>query len=879
MRAAAAKWSGVGLNQLGRVLVAKQCLASKAVYQFGFVEPSAQQLADMQAAIRTFVAQPSGHGELSVCRHRLFPREAVMALPREAGGLGYPILANAATAMRAKLVARAFGPGLQQWKPLVRASMAAAASPTITIDTWPITMGQAHDDAAQLCSRLPPYLRPHVLAFLQLRPTRRVDEASQGFHSVMAEPLYFNPSVCSGGSPLQPGALGLGAEGWRCLGDVRRAVQRGAPASAAAADLVMGAVPPAWRAHLQRDAEPEADWACTTWGGVTYAFEGQRPGPEAQPAAWAAKLYWQLPTGRLALTVPPKALEAEATAQLAAARLATLSQALSSQPWVPAAVFPLPKPRGRWSEEDYALLEEYQAARAAQGQQGGGGVQLDVGPPPDSPIEFWLQGPWASVCLDPSAWGVAGASLLEYSVKAATKAIAASKAQPALGPEFDEGCNGRWPPLWQGPHTAGLAGVETKWLQSFSTRQARPVSQHASAATPGEAERQAMTDSYHDRGAPWLRLGPSNAEPSARLLRRQAREAPPMPPVLPPLEGATQRDGVPLGAGPDLWQAQQRDTPQEHQSRDGVSQRDGAPLGAGPGLRQAQQQPGVVPPPALPARSPQATAAAWRRLHGDRGTCREFRLVCFRVMHAVLPVNACRAHILNHLPRPAFYCPNPACSAACFPETLTHAFLECPAAAPVVDWALAWWAHLTPGSPQPPRSSQLLLADDREGAGWQPPAGTGRVWNTLRTCLLGCMWDARCSLLAWHGDADPLQERLYATSLALQRSIRDTIELQWLRVTTDIPHLSDQYPSNWFKGRPLSLQQKAFLRDWGMGGALCSCRPDQPPSLQIHLTPGAPVPIPGLAPRGDDNAQGGEGRAEGEEAGQEAGGALGGMAA
>ena len=78
--AAGAGWVPLLLNQTGRVHVAKQCLASKPVYQANAVVPSARDLAAMQASVNRFVACSGKKEEETPYSHRLFPNQRTMML-------------------------------------------------------------------------------------------------------------------------------------------------------------------------------------------------------------------------------------------------------------------------------------------------------------------------------------------------------------------------------------------------------------------------------------------------------------------------------------------------------------------------------------------------------------------------------------------------------------------------------------------------------------------------------------------------------------------------------------------------------------------------------------------------------------------------------
>ena len=174
-------------------------------------------------------------------------------------------------------------------------------------------------------------------------------------------------------------------------------------------------------------------------------------------------------------------------------------------------------------------------------------------------------------------------------------------------------------------------------------------------------------------------------------------------------------------------------------------------------------------------------------------------------------------------------------------DTVSHALMDCPAAAPVVDWVLRLWAALTPGHPQPPRCPLLLLADQRTA--WQPAEEHAEVWMTLRVTLLGCLWRCRCGRHAW--------EEQSAAACALRASaevvdhLTEAMQRDWVRCKEDVRQLSEEVPSDWFRGRQHAMTTAAFLRRWGMGGRLCRVE-DDGQRLVVELGHGFPVPVPGM---------------------------------
>uniref|UniRef100_UPI004035CDDE hypothetical protein n=1 Tax=Hydrogenophaga sp. TaxID=1904254 RepID=UPI004035CDDE len=118
MVAASLPWRPQGLNLLGRVQVAQQCLASKAIYQIAFVQPLAAAGEALAKAVKRFVAASDLPQERSPNMACLYPNEAACVMPRREGGLGLPDLEITSTAMLAKTVAQLFSPRVREWQPL-----------------------------------------------------------------------------------------------------------------------------------------------------------------------------------------------------------------------------------------------------------------------------------------------------------------------------------------------------------------------------------------------------------------------------------------------------------------------------------------------------------------------------------------------------------------------------------------------------------------------------------------------------------------------------------------------------------------------------------------------------------------------------------------
>ncbi|KAJ9512027.1 hypothetical protein QJQ45_004586 [Haematococcus lacustris] len=587
MMAASLPWRPQGLNLLGRVQVAQQCLASKSIYPMAFVQPSAPLAQAMALAVNRFERSPNSS--------RLYPSKAICVLPRGEGGVGLPDLGVTSTAMLAKMLAQLWSPRVRPLQPLTHSLL---ADPSHGLSTWVIT-----DPTAPPSRGISPRLQAHVAALAELKLFRAVPPASQSFFSVLAEPLWYNAQV-----RMNPAAREAAAEqGWTHVRHVREALHSPQLEGEArwAADLVRACLPEPWQGMVDRMQPPQPEWECLRIGlGVGFVM---RRTPLLQPSHWVGpngRLYPLDPTGQ----GPLGAFWAEEGAA-----------------WEPASVTRLNKPSYRLTPEERAIhlrplpAQRHAAQEQAQGQEqgraravgrGGGGQGGGAGAGGEGVEEVegeeWLMGPWAHLQLDPQVWGMGTTTLLDFSVKHARvrlhqlQRVSADPLYPPSG--------GLWPALW---------GV-------------RPP------RAAGEPEVAAVADGV-------LRELELKWEASAQQVAGQ------------------------VAAGE-----------REQQGRD-VEER-------------------------LPEEAGQPCAQVWKKLL-DPILRREHVIVAWRVLHASLMVGALWGHILKGTAATG----SSACR-FCQPghlETLTHAFLTCPAVVPAWEWVLDVYGRLT--GTRPPSGDAMLL--------------------------------------------------------------------------------------------------------------------------------------------------------------------------
>ncbi|KAJ9529876.1 hypothetical protein QJQ45_022318 [Haematococcus lacustris] len=427
MMAASLPWRPQGLNLLGRVQVAQQCLASKSIYQMAFVQPSAPPAQAMASAVNRFVAASDLPQERSPNSSRLYPSKAICVMPRGKGGVGH----------QHGHAGEDVGPAL------------VAPDPSHGLSTWVIT-----DPTAPPSRGISPRLQAHVAALAELKLFRAVPPAGQSFFSVLAEPLWYNAQV-----RMIPAVREEAAEqGWTHVRHVREALHSPELEGEArwAADLVRACLPEPWQGMVDRLQPPQPEWERLRVGpGVGFVM---RRTFMLQPSHWVGfngRLSPLDPTGQ----GPLGAFWAEEGAA-----------------WEPAAVARLNKPSYRLTPEERAThLRPLPAQRhAAQAEEG----------PGTWPKEEWLLGPWAHLQLDPQVWGMGTTTLLDFSGKHA-RMRAAEQAERQL--EAQQRRGGRRPVAQPAPR-ADTVDQLAVGVQRASRGTAAPGSSACRFCQPGHLE-------------------------------------------------------------------------------------------------------------------------------------------------------------------------------------------------------------------------------------------------------------------------------------------------------------------------------------------------------------------------------------------------------
>ncbi|KAJ9515864.1 hypothetical protein QJQ45_008752 [Haematococcus lacustris] len=217
----------------------------------------------------------------------------------------------------------------------------------------------------------------------------------------------------------------------------------------------------------------------------------------------------------------------------------------------------------------------------------------------------------------------------------------------------------------------------------------------------------------------------------------------------------------------------------------------------------------------------QPCAKVWKELL-DPTLRQEHVIVAWRVLHASLMVGALWGHILKGAAAPGSF----ACR-FCQPghlETLTHAFLTCPAVVPAWEWVLDVYGRVT--GARPLLGDAMLLLSGRPTRGEAPPfqPPDSLLWLRLRVAYLGAVWRLRSS-----GAATALQPQQVARRVVEEviSTLTTTVKRDRHRVGRDIRvGLCGAVPSTWFKGKDPELDAAHFDQLWPEAPTLRDFWPD-----------------------------------------------------
>jgi hypothetical protein len=429
---------------------------------------------------------------------------------------------------------------------------------------------------------------------------------------------------------------------------------------------------------------------------------------------------------------------------------------------------------------------------------------------PEAPPRRLSLGPWSSLQVNPSVWGYGEKHLLQFTVKEASQRRLRLRAL-AQGEGWYVPGSGRRPRLWDPPAQrqlredeagpaarSGLQQLEQGWQAAY-----------AEAVAGGRAQRR-PAEAYEVQVLPCQRPGKRpRLDVFSRVAARVASQA----------EAQDLVDVAPAAQPGDELDAL------------------------------------APPPPASPDEEDvlHNVRSLWLSMH-EADLPRVEYATLYRILHGRLYVGAFLCS-LGVVPPQQACCTHAGCQGQL--ETLSHAFVLCPAVAPAAEWVCRLFAAVA-GEPPPPATPAVLLAGDHTTAagGWEPPEdlGLARLWLCLRAAYLHAVWQLRCRRSL--ADAPFAAAGVCAAVVA---SVRSSIQRDWVRTTQNLVRLAGACPE-WFRGRSPTLSLPVFLSRWAPRGALCHVEgageEGVPPRLHVHLClthpaaapPQVPLALQGAAP-------------------------------
>lgn len=276
-----------------------------------------------------------------------------------------------------------------------------------------------------------------------------------------------------------------------------------------------------------------------------------------------------------------------------------------------------------------------------------------------------------------------------------------------------------------------------------------------------------------------------------------------------------------------IWMAAPRPRPLPQRDRGGAA---AAPADPSPEPQVADD---TVDAAAATAGPPAPWAHVWRVVHTSHLDRRQ-RMTAWRLLHGQLFVGAFSQHI--HRADPAGHgCPHPSCAGQL--ATLTHVFITCPLAAGVWDWFAATWAAVT-GDDAPPRSADLLLADDTRV--WGPPRQLGQLWHRLRLATICQLWAA---YQRGRHQPDAAAITPGAVAARILSSCRKALLADWRLATVNVRQTAGVL-SDWLRGRDPSITREEFAVRWCHRAVLCALEELPGAHPVIHWSAQHPVPLP-----------------------------------
>ncbi len=178
-------------------------------------------------------------------------------------------------------------------------------------------------------------------------------------------------------------------------------------------------------------------------------------------------------------------------------------------------------------------------------------------------------------------------------------------------------------------------------------------------------------------------------------------------------------------------------------------------------------------------------------------------------------------------------CPHAACQGA--QQNLSHVFVECALARPVLCWLAQVWAAVTGEAPRALTAAPLLAGD--YGDEWPLARALRPLWTRLR---LAALWHLWCAARRSRPPGEPPPTPALVAGRILH-DCRAAMRRDWVRVRADVARGAG-VPTDWLRGRSLGLSLEAFQARWCHRGVLCAAEePAQAPD--VRWTAYHPVPV------------------------------------
>jgi len=797
----ARKWAAVDLTALGRSLNAKQLLANTLSYHATFVPPTAVTTNALTQEVVQYVVRSHRPEDATLragTRPALKPAAIIACLPPCLGGMGMPDLRSFVTALAAKVIARAFAPGMQAWKVLLRHALAEACPLTAWGPAWVLS-----SLPLSVCSpNLSPRVAALVEAFKATQPEQLPIDGQQQHgrqppvRALLLEPLYCSQRILDPvtGRPFQ--APTPAPAGWPLtLGQLAHSSSSVAShpqlrSIAATLPHPLGQALAVAQSGEDALAATDTHWCCSSSGQVWVRSAEQ----EGEGEATGGRVRECLQSGLLvpACQPPPTPLA-----------------------WQPACVVWVPKPRVRWSEDE---VRAYESAVAEGG-------------PVDVPEEECLLGPWSCVAAYPPAWGHGpSAPLHHYSSSQVRLRLTLAKAAGNMHlthADYALGAAVR-PLLWHSPsqpQVTGLQAVEQRWTQRFAslgqyvpeppswTRPAPPrTTQTALRASTGQANcstarpiaaqpaTTAATTATTTEAPAAATTAPTTSPVTATATTAQPASAQPAPTTDPAAQAARVRPGVAAAGAAAAGAATAGDAP-------------------------AQQPHGV------------AVAACWKAVW-QASVPNHIRVFAYRLLHAALPVNALRAcrYSLQRCDAWCLQCTSVPGQPRSL-ETYSHLFVQCPTYRPAVEWLARLWDAIS--GHRPPLEAAVLVADD-PAAHWQhrPQGAKHQLWTALRLTLLYHVWAASRTQ---HMEQRSAAAVVRAVIASISREISHQFTLQQLQ------HSCASVPQRLLRRLDPGGGTTHFAAVWEDSGLVRVSGPTSHPRIEVLLSVSFPVAAPAMA--------------------------------